>query len=280
MTVLSSGQLTDASQGLPGPFMLRTCFGGAAVTLSALIGAPLSLATAQSATAGFVGFEVTSTATTHAGQSLVVYTVAARFDGPTDTVYRAFDLTTSNAAWLYGFWHKDHNSDDLSDPVLSQSNGTWDPTRTGSSSSNRPYDSYLTIGGIANSSNTTRDRYDDILSAQVMSPGWDRASLPWGSDFEWYNSQGGNSQGRVGQSPGLPSTDVRIGQFVLSAGHAPRTFSLSLKFNAGDWFDRDGDGQGDAMQVATGSFTLGIPAPGAIALLGLAGLASRSRRRD
>ncbi|MEY5032709.1 MAG: hypothetical protein RL354_1740 [Planctomycetota bacterium] len=254
--------------------------GSPACPLAAAVASLALLGGASSAHAAFVGYVVTSTTTTHEGQSLVVYTLAARFDGPTDTVYRAFDLTTSNTSWLYGFWHKDHNSDDLSDPVLSQSHGTWDPSRTGSSASNRPYDSYLTIGGIANFSNATRDSYDDIVSAQLVSPGWDRASLPWGNDFEWYNSQPGNNQGRAGQSAGLAATDVRLGQFVLSAGHDPRTFALSIKFNSGDWLDRDGDGEGDGMEIASGDFTLGVPAPGALAILGLAGLAGGRRRRS
>ena len=239
--------------------------------------ATASLACSNSS-ASFVGFVVTSTDAFTDGRSLVVYTVAARFDGPTDTVYRAFDLTAARSAWYYGFWHKDSNTD-LSDPVLSQSDGSWDPRRTGSSSSNRPYDSYLTIGGIANGSDTTRDGYDDILGTQLSSSGgWDRAALPSASDFEWFNGQPGNQQGRAGNSPGLPSTDVRVGQFVLSAGHAPRTFSLSLKFNSGDWFDRDGDGESDDMTVATGSFTLGVPAPGALGVL-LLGSFARGRRR-
>jgi len=248
---------------------------GCGIAAAALIAAFFSI---SSASAGFVGFVVTSTTVVEDEQPLVVYTVAARFDGLTDTLHRAFDLTAANNAWYQGFWHKDNNSDDLAGPMLSQSWGTWDPTRTGSATANRPYDSYLTIGGIASGGNTTRENYDDIVSAQFVSSGWDRTSLPHGSDFIWFNSEPGNQQGRVGNSPGLPSTDVRIGQFVLSEGHSVRTFSLSLKYNGGDWFDRDGDGESDDMTVATGSFTLGVPAPGALGVLLLGSLA-RGRRR-
>lgn len=244
----------------------------AGIVVSALI------ACASTATASFVGFGVTSTTATVQGQQLYIYTLTAQFDGPADTVYRAFDLAAANSQWFNGFWHKDNGADDLSEATLSQSNGTWDPRRTGSSTLNRPYDSYLTIGGIASSANTTSDQNDSILAAQFMSAGWDRASLPNGSDFEWFNQQPSNAQGRVGLSPGVAANEVRLGQFVLSAGHEARTFSLSIGYNNGDYIDSDGEN----LLIATGTFTLGnaLPAPGALALLALgAPFGARMRRR-
>lgn len=233
-----------------------------------------------SAHASFVSYVVTSTSATVNGQSLLIYTLAARFDGPVDTVFRAYDLTASNSAWFQGFWHKDSMSDDFTEAPLSQTNGTWDPRRTGSSTLNRPYDSYLVIGGVASSGNTTVDQTDDIVSASFLSAGWDRPALPSNSDFEWLNQQPGNLQGRVGNSPGLPTTDVRLGQFVLSAGHEARTFSLSIAYTIGQTFDSDKDGEYD-YQYATDTFTLGepVPAPGAGALVALAALGAGRRRR-
>jgi MYXO-CTERM domain-containing protein len=65
---------------------------------------------------------------------------------------------------------------------------------------------------------------------------------------------------------------VRIGQFVLSASDtALRTFSLEIGYNSGI--------AGAPVQFGIGTFDLGaVPAPGAVALLGLAGLAGRRRR--
>ena len=64
---------------------------------------------------------------------------------------------------------------------------------------------------------------------------------------------------------------MRIGQFVLSAGHSARTMTLTVGYNDGV--------PGTAVQFGTNTFDLGvIPAPGAVALLGLAGLAGRRRR--
>ena len=61
---------------------------------------------------------------------------------------------------------------------------------------------------------------------------------------------------------------VLIGQFVLAAGHAPKTISLKISHNTTF---------GSPVSERQGTFSL-VPAPGAIALLGLAGIAARRRR--
>jgi hypothetical protein len=84
----------------------------------------------------------------------------------------------------------------------------------------------------------------------------------------WFNSSPPNNQGRVGVAPNT-ATQVKLGQFMLSNDNTDRTFSLRTAFN---------NGAGGGVVFADGTFTLGVPAPGAIALLGLAGLAGRRRR--
>jgi hypothetical protein len=89
------------------------------------------------------------------------------------------------------------------------------------------------------------------------------------STIGWFNSSPPNLQGRVGIAPNT-ATAVKLGQFVLSQSETNfRTFSLRTAFN---------NGAGGGVVFADGTFTLGVPAPGAIALLGLAGLAGRRRR--
>ena len=62
---------------------------------------------------------------------------------------------------------------------------------------------------------------------------------------------------------------MRLGQFVLSANDsAARTYTLTIGYNDGI--------AGSAVQFATSTFSL--PAPGAVALIGLAGLVGRRRR--
>jgi hypothetical protein len=199
-----------------------------------------------------------------------VSTLWARFNGPTDTGFNVFNLGAIEGSQLTGFWHKD-NADSSSPGVLSQEFGTWDPAQTGSSTANRPYDSYLTIGSQALATNTANADPSWTAGGNADARSWNRPDLPNNGTLGWFNSNPTNLQGRVGQ-PGNTATDVRLGQFVLSASDtALRTFSLEIGYNSGV--------AGAPVQFGVGHFNLGaVPAPGAVALLGLAGLAGRRRR--
>jgi len=241
----------------------------------------LSLAVASVASATFTGFEVTSSNVTAsgagtAGQQLRVYTVFARFDGPTDTLLNCFNFGAaagSNSS-LTGFWHKDNAY--YNSGVLMQEYGTWNPSQTGSITLNRPYDSFLTIGGQATPTNTTNADPSWVSggtgSGAADARSWNRPDLPNNGTLGWFNSNPPNLQGRVGTAPNTGQL-VRIGQFVLSQNDATqfngqRTFTVTLGYNNGV--------PGTSVLFATANFSL--PAPGAIAMLGLAGLAGRRRR--
>jgi len=253
------------------------------IRLSAAVSA--SLLVAASASSSFVGYIVTSEQVELNGQSLAVYTLAARFDGSSDTVWRGFDLAAENHDWFLGFWHKDNHGDEATNGLLSQDFGTWNPSRTGGNLANRPYDSYLTIGGIARASNTTQSMGAWFDGDKHSPRAWDQAALPMSPSFNWYVDASSSvvlsdaiDQGRVGNSPGLPLTDVRLGQFVLSEGHEARTFSLSIVYSSGYSLSDD---EQDHYSTASGTFTLGnpVPAPGALALAVLGAHAARRRRR-
>lgn len=240
--------------------------------INAFVGCVASLAAAAAASGSFVGFFVSSTSTACVGQNLVVYTLTARFDGATDTVERAFNLTSLTGDGLVGYWHKDKSGADDAEGVLSQDIGSWDPTQTGSASENRPFDSYLTIGGIARHANSSSADLSWFTGGNADARGWNRADLPDNGALAWLNAIPSNAQGRVGNSFGVATTDVRLGQFVLSAGHSFRELGLEIAFTDGT--------AGGAMQYASGTFAFGtVPTPGAIALLTVAGLVSRRRRR-
>ena len=228
------------------------------------------LTVAASASATFTGYVVTSQAASNSGQSLTVYTVWARFNGPTDTVLNAFNLAGVAGSSMTGFWHKDNAY--YNSGILSQEFGTWNPSQTGSITANRPFDSYLTIGSQAAGTNTANADPSWTIGGNADARSWNRADLPNNGTLGWFNSNPTNLAGRVGNSPGLPTTDVRIGQFVLSASDtALRSFSLEIGYNSGI--------AGAPVQFGIGTFDLGaVPAPGAVALLGLAGLAGRRRR--
>ena len=230
------------------------------------------LAVAGSASAAFTGYVVTSTNVTSGANALTVYTLWARFNGPTDTVLNAYNIAAVGGSSLSGFWHKDNAY--YNSGVLSQEFGTWNPSQTGSVTLNRPFDSYLTIGGLATPTNTTNADPSWVSGGSGTGAGdsrsWNRPDIPNNGTSGWFNSNPPNNQGRVGLT-GNTATDVRLGQFVLSQGHEGRTYSLTIGYNNGV--------AGSPVQFGDGQFSFGvIPTPGAIALLGLAGLAGRRRR--
>lgn len=244
------------------------------VSMSGVACAGLGLAISGAAQASFVGYFVSSTETSYQGRDLIVYTLTARFDGPHDTVFRAYNLSAENPDWLAGFWHKDNHGDPATNGLLSQSFGTWDPTKTGSPTANRPLDSYLTIGSVARAGNTTRSDGNWLDDNNPEKSSWDRPTLPANGQLGWYNDDSDSGQGTVGNSPDVAPTDVRLAQFVLSAGHDQRTFSLCIKY--GHEYSLSDD-----YQLVCSSFTLGnaIPGPGAAALMALAGICTPRRRR-
>ena len=233
--------------------------------------AAATLAATSAASATLTQWSVVSTAVSNSGQNMIRYEVFATFNGATDTLLNVFNFGAVGSGqqdWYGGFWHKDNS--DYNGGVLSQTYGTWAPQLTGSATANRPFDSFLLIGGNpagTNSSNADPSWNSGGTGAHVGSSiGWSRADLVNNGTLGWFNSSPPNLQGRVGTMPNT-ATQVKVGQFMLSAGHETRTYTLTAGYN---------NGAGGSVQFFTGNFVL--PAPGAIALLGLAGLAGRRRR--
>jgi hypothetical protein len=241
-----------------------------------MIAAIAGLGVTGVSSAAFVSYVATVTQVTSGGVLLDQVRVVARFNGPTDTVLNAFNLIYQGGATVadpYGaFWHKDNS--DYNGGVLSKQYGTWAPTLTGSATLNRPFDSFLTIGGTATATNSTSadpSWNSGGSGSHAGGPnGWNRADLLNNGTMGWFNSSPPTLQGRVGVAPNT-ATDVLVGQFVIDRNAFAGNWSLTIGFNDGV--------AGSAVQFATNTFGIGVvPAPGAIALLGLAGLAGRRRR--
>ena len=222
----------------------------------------LAAAVSSAATATFVEFYTVKTQTSNSGVDLDVYVLYARFDGATDTIVNAFNFNGFAGATTNAFYHKDNTPDSNSDTgVLSKTFGTWAPQQTGAATANRPFDSYLVIGGLPTVGNTTNA--DPAWGAALS---WNRPDVPNNQNVGWFNSNPPNLQGRVGGT-GNTADSVRLGQFVLDRDFNAGTFNLKVGYT---------DGVSTTVQFAESSFAL--PAPGAVALLGLAGLAGRRRR--
>ena len=226
-----------------------------------MIVAIIGLGVTGMASATWTDFYVTKTQTSNSGINLDVYQLFARFNGPTDTVLNAFNLDrTTSSGILNGFYHKDNFTGN--EGVLSTATGSWSPSLTGSATLNRPFDSYLTVGGIANAANGTSA---DPSWGNPLS--WNRPDIPAGQQCGWF-APGGSIAGRVGQA-GNTANSVILGQFVIGRDVNAGTFNISIGYNSGV--------PGTPVQFADGTFSM-VPAPGAIALLGLAGLTGRRRR--
>ena len=125
-------------------------------------------------------------------------------------------------------------------------------------------DSYVSIGGYNGGDQPASD-------GTGLDPnfGGNNAAGP-GENAGWYNSDPGNPIGQmVYPAPTSTGLGVFIGRFSMNGG------SFSMVGGTGDatW------NQGLGTDGAQGSFVI-VPAPGALALIGMAGLAGRRRRRN
>ena len=229
---------------------------------SSMVGIAATLAVGGSAHATFVEYYTVKSQVSDQGIALDVYLLYARFNGATDTVVNAFNFNRTDASQTDMFFHKDNASGNTS--VLQTAFGTWNPALTGGNL-NRPYDSYMTIGGLPTALNGTSA---DPSWGNPAS--WNRPDVPNGQNAGWF-APGGSIAGRVGQAGNLADS-VRLGQFSVARDSVAGLWNLKIGYDNGV--------AGSAVQFAESTFSLGaaVPTPGAIALLGLAGLTGRRRR--
>ena len=225
-----------------------------------LMAMTLAAAVSSVSSATFVEFYTVKTQVSDSGIALDVYVLYARFNGATDTVLNAFNFNRTDASQTNMFFHKDNASGNTS--VLQTAFGTWNPALTGGNL-NRPYDSYLTIGGLPTATNGTSA---DPSWGNPLS--WNRPDVPNGQNAGWF-APGGSIAGRVGQAGNLADS-TRLGQFSIARDSDAGVWNMKIGYNNGV--------AGSAVQFAESTFAIGVPAPGAIALLGLAGLTGRRRR--
>jgi hypothetical protein len=207
---------------------------------------------AGSASAAFVGMNVVGSTVTQGADTFYVFKVYAKFNNANDTVLNAYGMSATTAG---AFNHNDFLNGNTNSNVA----GTWSPTLL--LGSNAGIDSWVTIGGNA----------ADFNNSTAFDPGWgaagaNQAGIPAGAG--WFNQNPPNLQGRVNAT----SLETLVAQFVRrnpAPGTPAWTTNITIGFN---------QGIGTPSQFGNGSFTIPVPAPGAIALLGLAGLAGRRRR--
>jgi MYXO-CTERM domain-containing protein len=205
---------------------------------------------AGTASADFVGWYFDSYATDYDGSAYAVIDVYAQFDGTTDTVLNVFNAMISNANGS-AFVQND------------LAGGTWQVQATAGPGA--VADSFVLIGGDLGFSNTT-----------ALDPAFSPSNAPVPpAGAGWFNNNPPNLQGRVNAS----TQRTWVGRFVKAGIDTAETlmWAANIGYNQGTGtpaqfgYD-DGQGSGPSFSAAY------VPAPGAIALLGLAGLAGRRRR--
>ena len=210
-----------------------------------LMAMTLAAAVSSVSSATFVEYYTVKSQVTDAGTgtALDVYVLYARFNGATDTVLNAFNFNRTDSNVTNMFYHKDNST---SASVLSTAFGTWNPAVTGNATANRPYDSYLTIGGLPTALNGTSA---DPSWGNPAS--WNRPDIPNNVNAGWF-APGGSIAGRVGQA-GNTANSVILGQFVVAAGtNFGQGYTLTIGYNNGV--------PGAPVQFASGTFLV-MPCP-------------------
>jgi hypothetical protein len=207
----------------------------------------IGLSVASIASADFIGFDGTVSENDQGNTVVMMYGV---YDN-SDTIL--LNLFAADIGAPDGFIHSD---------VQVAAGGTWTPSATldipGFSDSGN--DSYVTVGYAPGATNST-----------ALDPGFGSglgATIPVGAG--WYNGNPNNAQGVVefaGGVKGISGFAALVGQFVFTGDEF--AFIADIGSNTG---------AGTAVDFGQGEFILPIPAPGALALLGLGGLVARRRR--
>ena len=237
----------------------------------ALLGAVALIASTASAT--FTGWTVTSASVTGSLGARDVYSVYANFNNSTDIVLNVFDfgkaVTTIQGnqilAGRSGTMQAVHNDNLMGDIDVDgdgvidvyNSLGSWEAANGTQSATQALTDSYVTMQGINLSWGTAMD--------PSFTPSWGATANDIPTAAGWYDSTPGTAN-VVGATQ-----KVKLLQISRVAGNmAAFTANITMGYKA----------TGTTTPLfGFGSFSIGtVPAPGAIALLGLAGAFGRRRR--
>jgi len=215
---------------------------------ASLITATAGMALTAAAAADFTGYE----GVVDEIDGYYVINMYAMFDDTSNAVLNVFgaDINTSDGG---GFHHNDI------------AGGNWKPSFSFDipGTSNPAIDSYVTVGyGVGALAALNLTALDPSFGSGAG------AYIP--VDAGWYNGDP--------NSPQYASTgSVHVGQFVFGMDRVNEsnrigffTFDCEIGYN-------NGPGSGETF-FGDGSWTWDVPAPGALALLGMGGLVARRRR--
>ncbi len=206
----------------------------------------------SSASAGFTGWSVERSTTTEGN---IAYKVYANVDAGNFVALNVYNFQTVSGAPMNAR-HQDASETPGGDPSQS-----WSANYNLSGSTARNNDSWVTISGSGTSGG------NDTALDPSFTPS-DASYIPYNAG--WFDSTPGSANNILaGGTQG--GYRMLVMQIVRAGGveDLESTFSCVLGYKVSST---------TTALNGSGSFTIGVPAPGALALLGLAGLTGRRRR--
>ena len=184
------------------------------------------------------------------------------FDNPADTLLNVFNANIGINGGQFN--HNDTSTAGANAAVGSWSANSFFPPVFG----NPAIDSFVTIGGTTSTvvANANTTNFDPSFNGGAGS----------GISGGWFNGNPPNLQGKSTELPGQSGWYTLLGQFVTSGG-AGKSLSVTLKQTSNQGLGTPSYPQTEFSGLF--DFCGPVPAPGALALLGLAGLAGGRRRR-
>ncbi len=221
-----------------------------------LLGATALITSAASATV--TGLEVTMVH--HAASNRDIYSVFVKSNGPNAGGMHDVMLNMIAHNVLTGSMADVRHTDSIT-AAYGDGYGHWNASNTAASTaatSNQWKDSYVTVTGKVGLNASTS--LDPSFGSGLAEPGGS-GNIP--ANGGWYTAN--------------PAVDIlitggkiKVMQFALVAGSAGWTGKVSVGYKL--------QGTTTALYAMNLTYSVGVPAPGALALLGLAGLVSRRRR--
>ncbi len=229
--------------------------------LTVVAGFAGSLILSAAASADFKGIKVENVSDNYGGvaNGVVVFELYANFDNPNDTLQNVFN---ANITGSQNFYHAENNDGEFQATPLSLNNYN---------NNGSELDSFVTIGFKYSGKNGNPG---GVSNPVALDPSFDDVAFTTGNSIGnnagWFANPPTSSAAKAGTFGDLK---ILLGRFAFTGVTDKASISGSLQLTV-----KNGGTQTLQTSVIEFFASREVPAPGALALLGLAGLAGSRRR--